>query len=86
MKSFAEVRLGFTEEMTLQEAKRCISCGTGCIQACADNVCLAHSIYFGGPAEIEQKVLEKRKMRGGFNTPFLLIPQGIGAFRSFPGS
>ena len=118
MKSFAEVRLGFTEERTLQEAKRCISCGTGCIQACpykaivfnehsgktqkcnlccqtvtnglypacTDNVWLAHCIYFGDPAEIEQKVLEKRKMRGGFNTPFLLIPQGIGAFRSFPGS
>ena len=106
VKSFAEVRLGFTEEMTLQEAKRCVSCGTCCIQACpydaiafneqsgktqkcnlcyqrvtnglypacADNVCLAHCIYFGDPAEIEQKVLEKRKMRGGSGE---IIPKAV---------
>ena len=106
VKSFAEVRLGFTEEMTLQEAKRCVSCGTCCIQACpyeaivfnehsgktqkcnlcyqrvtnglypacADNVCLAHCIYFGDPVEIEQKVLEKRKLRGGSGE---IIPKAI---------
>jgi len=106
VKAFAEVRLGFTEEMTVQEAKRCVSCGTCCIQACpydaiafneqsgktqkcnlcyqrvtnglypacADNVCLAHCIYFGDPAEIEQKVLEKRKMRGGSG---VIIPKAI---------
>ena len=34
VKSFAEVRLGFTEEMVAQEAKRCMSCGTCCIQSC----------------------------------------------------
>jgi NADPH-dependent glutamate synthase beta subunit-like oxidoreductase len=34
VKSFAEVRLGFTEEVAMQEAKRCISCGSCCIQAC----------------------------------------------------
>jgi heterodisulfide reductase subunit A-like polyferredoxin len=106
VKSFAEVRLGFTEDMTLQEAKRCVSCGTCCIQACpydaivfneqsgktqkcnlcyqrvtnglypacADNVCLAHCIYFGDPVEIEQKVLEKRRARGGRGE---IIPKAI---------
>jgi NADPH-dependent glutamate synthase beta subunit-like oxidoreductase len=106
VKIFAEVRLGFTEDMTLQEAKRCVSCGTCCIQACpydaivfneqsgktqkcnlcyqrvtnglypacADNVCLAHCIYFGDPAEIEEKVLEKRRLRGGRGD---IIPKAI---------
>ena len=106
VKSFAEVRLGFTEDMVLQEAKRCVSCGTCCIQACpydaivfnehsgktqkcnlcyhrvtnglypacADNICLAHCIYFGDPAEIEQKILEKRKLRGGWGE---IIPKAV---------
>jgi NADPH-dependent glutamate synthase beta subunit-like oxidoreductase len=34
VKSFAEVYQGFTEEMILQEAQRCISCGACCVQAC----------------------------------------------------
>ena len=112
VKSFAEVRLGFTEEMAVREAKRCVSCGTCCIQACpyeaivfneqsgktqkcnlcyqrvtnglypacADNVCLAHCIYFGDPAEIEQEVLQKRKMRGGSGE---IIPRAI-AFSKRP--
>ena len=106
VKSFAEVRLGLTEEVAMQEAKRCISCGSCCIQACpydaiafdeksgkvekcnlcyqrvinglypacADNVCLAHCIYFGDPAEIEKTILEKRKMRGGWGE---IIPKAI---------
>lgn len=106
VKSFSEVRLGFTEKMVVQEAKRCISCGTCCIQACpydaitfdeksgkarkcnlcynrvtnglypacADNVCLAHCIYFGDAAEIEKKILEKRKVRGGWGE---IIPKAI---------
>jgi NADPH-dependent glutamate synthase beta subunit-like oxidoreductase len=106
VKSFAEVRLGLMEETAVQEAKRCISCGTCCIQACpydaivfnehsgktqkcnlcyqrvtnglypacADNICLAHCIYFGDPAEIEQKILEKRKMRGGWGE---IIPKAL---------
>jgi len=37
----------------------------GLYPACADNICLAHCIYFGDPVEIEQKILEKRKLRGG---------------------
>jgi NADPH-dependent glutamate synthase beta subunit-like oxidoreductase len=32
--NFNEVQLGFTEDMTVREAKRCISCGTCCVQAC----------------------------------------------------
>jgi ferredoxin len=98
LKNFNEVRTGLTEEMVVQEARRCISCGSCCIQACpydaigfdpkvgkiqkcnlchhrvtkglypacADNVCLAHCIYFGDPAEIERRILEKRKIRGGW--------------------
>jgi NADPH-dependent glutamate synthase beta subunit-like oxidoreductase len=106
VKSFAEVRLGFTEGVAIQEATRCLSCGTCCIQACpyeaiafneqsgktekcnlcyqrvtnglypacADNVCLAHCIYFGDPAEIEKQVVEKRKRRGGSGE---IIPKAI---------
>jgi ferredoxin len=98
VKDFAEVQLGFTEEMTLKEAKRCISCGACCIQACpyhaisfnvnsgktekcnlcynrvihglypacADNICLAHCVYFGNPGEIEEKIRDKRNIRGGW--------------------
>ena len=105
-KSFTEVRRGFTEEMAAQEAKRCISCGSCCIQACpydaiafdeksgkvekcnlcyqrvtnglypacADNICLAHCIYFGDPAEIEKEILDKRKVRGGWGE---IIPKAI---------
>lgn len=32
--NFNEVQLGFKEPMAVQEAKRCISCGTCCVQAC----------------------------------------------------
>ena len=38
----------------------------GLYPACADNVCLAHCIYFGDPAEIEKTILKKRKVRGGW--------------------
>ncbi|MGD2126118.1 MAG: FAD-dependent oxidoreductase [Desulfobacteraceae bacterium] len=34
VKNFEEIQLGFIEEMAVQEAKRCISCGTCCVQAC----------------------------------------------------
>jgi NADPH-dependent glutamate synthase beta subunit-like oxidoreductase len=106
VKNFKEVQKGFTKKMATQEARRCISCGTCCIQACpydaitfdeksaiaqkcnlcydrvinglypacADNICLAHCIYFGDPAEIEQKILEKRKARGGWGE---IIPKAI---------
>jgi NADPH-dependent glutamate synthase beta subunit-like oxidoreductase len=106
VKDFAEVQLGFTEEMVLKEAKRCISCGACCIQACpyhaisfdaksgktekcnlcynrvihglypacADNICLAHCIYFGDPVEIEKKIQEKRNIRGGWGE---IIPKDL---------
>jgi NADH dehydrogenase FAD-containing subunit len=105
-KNFNEVQKGFTREMAIQEARRCLTCGCCCIQACpyeaiafdqqvgkiekcnlcyqrvtqglypacADNVCLAHCIYFGDPAEIERKILEKRKKRGGWGE---IIPKAL---------
>jgi len=38
VKNFDEVQKGFTEEMVIQEAQRCISCGSCCVQACPYNV------------------------------------------------
>jgi Fe-S-cluster-containing dehydrogenase component len=35
----------------------------GLIPACADNVCLAHCIYFGNPLGIEEAIREKRRRR-----------------------
>ncbi|MGQ9777416.1 MAG: FAD-dependent oxidoreductase [Thermodesulfobacteriota bacterium] len=34
IKNFNEVQRGLTKKMAIQEAKRCISCGTCCVQAC----------------------------------------------------
>jgi NADPH-dependent glutamate synthase beta subunit-like oxidoreductase len=36
--SFDEVQLGLTEEMVIEEAKRCINCGSCCVQACPHGV------------------------------------------------
>jgi NADPH-dependent glutamate synthase beta subunit-like oxidoreductase len=38
LKTFNEVHLGLAEEVAVQEAKRCISCGTCCVQACPYDV------------------------------------------------
>jgi NADPH-dependent glutamate synthase beta subunit-like oxidoreductase len=38
VKNFDEVQRGFTEEMAVQEARRCISCGACCVQACPYDV------------------------------------------------
>ncbi len=38
VKNFSEVQKGFTKQLALQEAKRCISCGTCCVQACPYDV------------------------------------------------
>lgn len=46
----------------------------GLYPACADNVCLAHCIYFGDPAEIERRILEKRERRGGWGE---IIPKAL---------
>jgi NADPH-dependent glutamate synthase beta subunit-like oxidoreductase len=34
VKNFSEVQKGFPKKVAVQEAKRCISCGTCCVQAC----------------------------------------------------
>lgn len=53
-----------------QSAIKCNLChhrvDRGLYPACADNVCLGHCIYFGDPAEIEKRILEKRALRGGW--------------------
>ena len=60
------------------KARKCNLCyervTRGLYPACADNVCLAHCIYFGDPAEIERRILEKRKIRGGWGE---IIPRDI---------
>jgi NADPH-dependent glutamate synthase beta subunit-like oxidoreductase len=38
VKNFNEVQKGLTKAITVQEAKRCISCGTCCVQACPYDV------------------------------------------------
>lgn len=38
VKNFSEVQKGLTKKLTVQEAKRCISCGTCCVQACPYDV------------------------------------------------
>jgi NADPH-dependent glutamate synthase beta subunit-like oxidoreductase len=38
VKNFSEVQKGFTKKVAVQEAKRCISCGTCCFQACPYDV------------------------------------------------
>ena len=45
-------------------ARKCNLCyhriDNGLIPACADNVCLAHCIYFGDPDDIQRQIDEKR--------------------------
>jgi NADPH-dependent glutamate synthase beta subunit-like oxidoreductase len=38
VKSFDEIDRGYTEELAVQEAQRCISCGSCCVQACPYDV------------------------------------------------
>jgi NADPH-dependent glutamate synthase beta subunit-like oxidoreductase len=38
VRSFAEVDSGFTAKMVVQEAQRCLSCGSCCVQACPYDV------------------------------------------------
>ena len=48
-------------------AKKCNLCyhrvDNGLIPACADNVCLAHCIYFGDPESIQKQINEKHLIR-----------------------
>lgn len=50
-----------------QRAFKCNLChhrvDQGLIPACADNVCLAHCIYFGDPRSIEEAIEKKRQKR-----------------------
>lgn len=48
--TFDEVQLGFTQEMAVEEAKRCLGCGCACIQACP-----YHVIQFDLQAGISHK-------------------------------
>ena len=38
VRNFDEIEKGFTEEMVVQEGKRCIMCGASCVQACPYDV------------------------------------------------
>jgi Fe-S-cluster-containing dehydrogenase component len=57
--------IGFDEAK--QTALKCNLChhrvDHGLIPACADNVCLAHCIYFGDPASIEEEIESKKKKK-----------------------
>ena len=48
-------------------ARKCNLCShrvdNGLLPACADNVCLAHCIYFGNPDEINREIEEKHARR-----------------------
>ncbi|MEJ2716197.1 MAG: 4Fe-4S binding protein [Deltaproteobacteria bacterium] len=57
--------IGFDEEK--QTALKCNLChhrvDQGLLPACADNVCLAHCIYFGDPDSVEKFIEQKRQKR-----------------------
>ena len=57
--------IGFDNEKSL--AQKCNLChhrvDNGLIPACADNVCLAHCIYFGDPDDIQRQINEKHLRR-----------------------
>jgi tetrathionate reductase subunit B len=52
---------------TQQKALKCNMChhrvDQGLIPACADNVCLAHCIYFGDPSRVREEIDRKRHRR-----------------------
>lgn len=56
---------GFDENN--QKALKCNLChhrvDHGLIPACADNVCLAHCIYFGDPVSIAEDIKSKKQKR-----------------------
>lgn len=57
--------IGFDEDK--EKAFKCNMChhrvDKGLIPACADNVCLAHCVYFGDPREIEKTIAAKKEKR-----------------------
>jgi Fe-S-cluster-containing dehydrogenase component len=54
--------ISFNEERGI--AQKCNLChhrvDKGLLPACADNICLAHGIYFGDPQEIQQQLAMRR--------------------------
>ena len=43
-KNFKEVTLGYTEEMALDEAQRCLNCkNMPCVSGCPVNICLLYT-------------------------------------------
>ena len=69
--------IAFDTESSL--AQKCNLChhrvDKGLIPACADNVCLAHCIYFGDPTEIDEIISEKKRRH---REASLSILQGVG--------
>jgi NADPH-dependent glutamate synthase beta subunit-like oxidoreductase len=58
VKNFDEVQKGFTEEMAVQEGKRCIMCGASCVQSCPYDVMqFNHEIFKAVKCDL---CLEKR--------------------------
>ena len=55
----------FNERLAVTQ--KCNMCHTridaGLIPACADNICLAHCIFFGDPARISETIEARRRMR-----------------------
>jgi len=62
--------IAFDEEN--QKALKCNLChhrvDRGLLPACADNVCLAHCIYFGDPEQIHATIMKKRQKRADRST------------------
>ena len=65
-----EERILNAETSTFEEKQKALKCNLchhrvdqGLLPACADNICLAHCIYFGDPDEIAKIVEGKKKKR-----------------------
>jgi len=58
VKNFDEIQTGFTEEMAVQEGKRCIMCGASCVQACPYDVMqFNHEVFMAVKCDL---CIEKR--------------------------
>jgi hypothetical protein len=66
------------EKKQKQTKSNCTGSVPAVDQASRILICLAHCIYFGDPAGIEQKILEKRKARGSWGE---IIPEVISISR-----
>ena len=88
VKTFEEVQLGFTEEMAVQEAKRCLSCRRclGC-GICAD-VCEADAIDYTLPPVVEKIEVGAVILSPGFDEfdPALKGRYGYGKYQNVVSS